>query len=59
MFGVPTLINAVRRIGFDGPWGVEHMSTEFRRMPILEALARARDGVQRCFEIADKAPVGG
>ncbi|KXF52850.1 xylose isomerase [Rhodococcus sp. SC4] len=54
-FNVPKFINAVRRIGFDGAWGVEHMSQEFRQLPITDALTRARDGVLHCFEIADQA----
>ncbi|MFD6062687.1 sugar phosphate isomerase/epimerase family protein [Rhodococcus wratislaviensis] len=54
-FDVPKFINAVRRIGFDGPWGVEHMSQEFRQLPVADALIRARDGVLQCFAVADRA----
>lgn len=43
-FAVPKFIDAVRRVGFDGPWGIEHMSQEFRKLPVAEALSRARDG---------------
>ncbi|MFC9362198.1 sugar phosphate isomerase/epimerase family protein [Rhodococcus sp. NPDC057014] len=53
-FDVPKFIDAVRRICFDGPWGIEHMSREFRTLPVAEALARARDGALRCFEVADR-----
>ena len=44
-FDVAGFINAVRDLGWTGPWGVEDMSTEFRALPVREALRRARDGV--------------
>jgi sugar phosphate isomerase/epimerase len=53
-FDVPSFINAVRDLGYAGPWGVEHMSHEFRELPIREALSRARDGVVACFAQADR-----
>jgi sugar phosphate isomerase/epimerase len=53
VFDVPDFINQVRALGYAGPWGVEHMSTEFRALPIDQALARARDGVLACFAEAD------
>lgn len=52
-FDVPKFIHAVRRIGFGGPWGVEHMSQEFRQLPVVDALTRARDGALQCFARAD------
>ncbi|QSE78237.1 sugar phosphate isomerase/epimerase [Rhodococcus koreensis] len=58
-FAVPKFIDAVRRVGFDGPWGIEHMSQEFRKLPVAEALSRARDGALRCFEVADLAAANG
>ncbi|MFD9669284.1 sugar phosphate isomerase/epimerase family protein [Rhodococcus sp. NPDC059968] len=54
VFDVPKFINALRRIGFDGPWGIEHMSEEFRQLPVADALTRARDAALQCFEIADQ-----
>lgn len=54
VFDVPRFINAVRDLGYTGPWGVEHMSTEFRDLPIRDALNRARDGVLSCFAEADR-----
>ena len=53
VFDVPAFILALRDLGWTGPWGVEHMSTEFRGLPVPEALARARDGVLRCLAEAD------
>ncbi|MFC9556690.1 sugar phosphate isomerase/epimerase family protein [Rhodococcus sp. NPDC056960] len=53
-FDVPKFINAIRRIGFDGPWGIEHMSEEFRHLPVADALARARTGALQCFARADE-----
>ena len=54
VFDVPDFINQVRALGWTGPWGVEHMSTEFRGLPVDEALVRARDGVLACFAEADR-----
>ncbi|WP_375423878.1 sugar phosphate isomerase/epimerase family protein [uncultured Friedmanniella sp.] len=54
VFDVPEFIRQVRALGYAGPWGVEHMSSQFRRLPVPEALARARDGVLRCFAEADR-----
>lgn len=55
VFDVPAFINAIRSIGYRGPWGVEHMSHRHRELPIDVALAEARDGVLRCFALADAA----
>ncbi|RDH80083.1 sugar phosphate isomerase/epimerase [Mycolicibacterium moriokaense] len=40
-FDLPGLIGVLRNKGFDGPWGVEILSTSFRQLPILEALGSA------------------
>jgi sugar phosphate isomerase/epimerase len=52
VFGVPAFINAVLAIGWSGPWGIEHMSRDFRRLPVRDALTRARDAALRCFDLA-------
>ena len=52
MFDVPAFVNAVRAIGWDGPWGIEHMSRAFRRLPVRDALTRARDAALHCFDLA-------
>jgi sugar phosphate isomerase/epimerase len=52
VFGAPAFINAVLAIGWSGPWGIEHMSCDFRRLPVRDALTRARDAAPRCFDLA-------
>ncbi len=52
VFDVPVFINAVLAIGWDGPWGIEHMSGDFRRLPVRDALTRARDAALHCFDLA-------
>jgi sugar phosphate isomerase/epimerase len=52
VFDVPGFINAVLAIGRDGPWGIEHMSRDFRRLPVFDALTRARDAALHCFDLA-------
>ena len=51
-FDVPGFINAVLAIGWDGPWGIEQMSGDFRRLPVRDALTRARDAALHCFDLA-------
>jgi sugar phosphate isomerase/epimerase len=45
-FDVPSFIRAVTAIGFDGPWGVEVMSTRTRSLPVAIALAEAAAGAR-------------
>lgn len=40
---IPALVRALRALGFDGPWGVEILSTEHRALPLADGLRRARD----------------
>lgn len=40
-FDLPGLVAVLRELGFDGPWGVEILSTSFRALPVREALMRA------------------
>jgi sugar phosphate isomerase/epimerase len=40
-FDLPGLVNLLRDKGFDGPWGVEILSSSFRKLPVREALALA------------------
>ena len=44
----------MREVGFDGPWGVEILSTEHRQRPLIEALTVARDSTLHVFEQADQ-----
>ena len=49
---MPGFINAVLAISWDGPWGIEQMSGDFRRLPVRDALTRARDAGLHCFDLA-------
>ncbi|MCP3426557.1 sugar phosphate isomerase/epimerase [Rothia sp. AR01] len=40
---VAGFVATMRRVGFEGPWGVEILSREHRRLPLREALTAARD----------------
>jgi len=40
---VAALVQAMRTLGFDGPWGVEILSDEHRRYPLVDGLRVARD----------------
>jgi len=53
-FDVASFINAVRDLGWTGPWGVEDMSVTSRSLPVFAALTRARDGVLASFGEADR-----
>jgi sugar phosphate isomerase/epimerase len=53
-FEVPDFINAIRDLGYTGPWGVENMSVASRALPLPEALTRAREGVLASFAEADR-----
>ena len=48
-FDVPAFVRAVLRLGWTGPWGIEHMSTESRQQPIDQVLSEARQGALDCF----------
>ena len=57
VFDVVGFVEAVREIGWTGPWGVEDMSITSRSLPIGDALARARDGVLATLDEADRRAV--
>lgn len=40
-FDIAGFVAAIRATGFDGAWGVEMLSTAFRRLPVEEATRRA------------------
>ncbi|WP_375432695.1 sugar phosphate isomerase/epimerase family protein [uncultured Friedmanniella sp.] len=50
---VPGFIDALRTIGFDGPWGVEILSIDHRRRPLLEALTAAYASAASTFTRAE------
>jgi sugar phosphate isomerase/epimerase len=46
---VTGFIQALKSLGFDGPWGVEILSGEHRALPVKEALRAAHDTTLACF----------
>jgi sugar phosphate isomerase/epimerase len=42
-FDLKSLVKVLRNNGFDGPWGVEILSSSFRTLPVREALKLAAD----------------
>lgn len=42
-FDLTGLVTFLRELGFDGPWGVEILSTSFRTLPVQDALKLAAD----------------
>lgn len=50
---VPGFINAVRATGWDGPWGVEILSEEYRNRPVAEAVADAYAATASQFAAAE------
>ena len=42
-FDLEGLVATLRDLGFDGPWGVEILSTSFRALPVDQALKLAAD----------------
>lgn len=46
-FDLPGLIQLLRELGFNGPWGVEILSAEFRALPVREGLQLAADSARK------------
>jgi sugar phosphate isomerase/epimerase len=40
---VPGFIRGVKQTGYNGPWGVEMLSTEFRKLPVVDATKKSYD----------------
>ena len=40
---VQAFVDEIKKIGYRGPWGVEMLSTEFRKLPLVIATQRAYD----------------
>ncbi|QZY50774.1 sugar phosphate isomerase/epimerase family protein [Leucobacter tenebrionis] len=53
-FDVPGFINAVRRTGYRGMWGVEMLSDRHRTLELPRALEEARSAALACFTEADR-----
>lgn len=43
-FDIQEFINVVKSTGFDGPWGLEILSEEYRRLSMNDAYSRAYEG---------------
>jgi sugar phosphate isomerase/epimerase len=52
-FDLQGCIRALRAAGWTGPWGVEILSEEFRRLPVREATAAAFTTAAAQLELAD------
>jgi sugar phosphate isomerase/epimerase len=48
-FDVPAFVAAVRRAGFDGPWGVEVMSDRTRAQAPADVLAECAEAARSCL----------
>jgi sugar phosphate isomerase/epimerase len=55
-FDLRGLVDVLRTIGFDGPWGVEMLSDEHRGLALPEGLRRARDGALQVLAAGPAAP---
>jgi sugar phosphate isomerase/epimerase len=44
---IPGFIASMRRLGYDGPWGIEMSSDTFRRLPLEDAVAQAAESMRR------------
>ncbi|MBM9467836.1 sugar phosphate isomerase/epimerase family protein [Nakamurella leprariae] len=47
---VQGFVDAIQRTGYQGPWGVEMLSTAYRRLPLEEAVQRAYDTAIRFLD---------
>jgi sugar phosphate isomerase/epimerase len=52
VFDLAGIISALRTAGWSGPWGVEILSTEHRRLDVRQAAAHAAATTQELFEAA-------
>jgi sugar phosphate isomerase/epimerase len=51
-FGVTSFIQAIDQIGYQGPWGVEVMSTRMRSLTVASATQRSHDAAAATFRAA-------
>lgn len=54
-FNVPAFIAVVQQLGWTGIWGIEHMSTAHRQLPIDVGLQQAKDAAMACFGLVEAA----
>src|SRR3954468_1745341 len=57
VFDLTGMISALRKAGWNGPWGVEILSDKHRAQPVREALARVAATARRVLERADQGVV--
>lgn len=50
--GTVAFNRAVRALGWNGPWGVEHMSIRHRSLPVEAALQEAAEAARECLRLA-------
>jgi sugar phosphate isomerase/epimerase len=53
-FDLPGLVAVLRELGFDGPWGVEILSTSFRTLPVDQALKLAAESALTVLQSAQR-----
>lgn len=53
-FDVVAFVEVVRRLGWDGIWGIEHMSERDRKRPVEVVLREAREAAAACIAQADE-----
>nr|WP_183341182.1 sugar phosphate isomerase/epimerase family protein [Microlunatus antarcticus] len=53
-FDVVSFVAVVRRLGWDGVWGIEHMSETDRKRPVETVLREAREAAALCIAQADE-----
>jgi len=52
VFDLTGMIKALRKAGWEGPWGVEILSVEHRSLPVEDALSRAATSARRALDRA-------
>lgn len=56
-FDIPGYVEACRDHGYVGPWGVEVLSTELRKLPIEQEFARAYETSMAQFRTTDRSAI--
>lgn len=55
---VALFVDSIKKTGFNGPWGVEMLSEEYRKMPVEEATRRSFDTAIRFLAGDERRSVG-
>jgi sugar phosphate isomerase/epimerase len=56
-FDLTGLVRTLRDLGFDGPWGVEILSTSYRALPVAQALKLAAESALTVLSSVRGEPV--